>query len=108
MPMVRLCHSQPRRMSYSSETWRSALSRAPSSLSNALGGDSANVQFCHELNEWLHCTRINKWRRPRVTLGPSTGVTSSLPPTWHTLFKVLSVTPLSAHSHGFSPYSQLD
>ena len=43
-----------------------------------------------------------------MTLGPSPGVTSSTPPTRHSLFKVLSVTPLSAHSHGYLPYSHLD
>ena len=36
------------------------------------------------------------------------GVTPTSPPIRHALFKVLSVTPLSAHSHGFLPYSDLD
>src|SRR5947207_14377170 len=35
-------------------------------------------------------------------------MTSSLPPTRHSLFKVLSVTPLLAHSYGYLPYSHLD
>src|SRR5437667_3411044 len=51
---------------------------------------------------------MNKWRHPRVTLGPSMGATFMLTPPRHALFKVLSVTPLSAHSHGFLPYSDLD
>src|SRR5436190_5357536 len=36
------------------------------------------------------------------------GATFTLTPPRHALFKVLSVTPLSAHSHGFLPYSDLD
>src|SRR5437762_6679828 len=47
-------------------------------------------------------------RRPRVTLGPSMGATFTLTPPRHALFKVLSVTALSAHSHSFLPYSDLD
>ena len=36
------------------------------------------------------------------------GATFTLTPPRHALFKVLSVTALSAHSHGFLPYSDLD
>src|SRR5436190_22038337 len=36
------------------------------------------------------------------------GATFTLTPPRHALFKVLSVTPLSAHSHGYLPYSHLD
>ena len=108
MPLVWFQPSQSCRMPYSPKTWRSTLPwTLPSGVSASSRG-STNLQFCHRLNHFFHCIGINKWWSPRVTLRPSTGAISVLTPTRQALFKVLSVTPLSAHTHGFSPYSHLD